>query len=144
MAVHYFDEDIRSRLKDKRKLSAFIQETAFHFLPECQKVDLNYIFCSDESLLEKNITFLEHDTFTDVITFDLSESPNVLEAEIYISIERIKENSAKFSVRYQEELHRVIFHGLLHLCGFKDKNVADQEEMRRQEQNCLQQYFNQS
>lgn len=144
MAVHYFDENIRSGLKDKRKLSAFIQETVFHFLPECKKVDLNYIFCTDASLLEKNIAFLEHDTFTDVITFDLSVDPSILEAEIYISIDRIKENAGNFSVSYWEELHRVIFHGLLHLCGFKDKKPANQQEMRRQEQNCLHQYFNEA
>lgn len=142
MAVYYFDEDIRSGLKEKRRLSSFIKGIAMHFLPECKKVNINYVFCSDESLLEKNISFLEHDTFTDVITFDLSVSPRILEAEIYISIDRIIENAEKFGVSYQNELHRVIFHGLLHLCGFKDKSTEDIAEMRRQEQNCLHQYFN--
>lgn len=144
MAVHYFDENIRSGLKNKRKLSAFLAATAFHFLPECKSVQLNYIFCTDAALLEKNIAYLNHHTFTDVITFDLSASSKELVAEIYISVERIRENAAQFSTTYQEELHRVIFHGLLHLCGFKDKTKADQQEMRRQEQNCLTDYFEKS
>lgn len=141
MAVHFYEENITSGLKQKRKLAEFLTGTAFHFLQECKKVQLNYIFCTDASLFEKNVHYLNHDTFTDVITFDLSENAAVLQAEIYISIERIRENAKKFEVPYQEELHRVIFHGLLHLCGFKDKTPDDQKEMRLQEQNCLQQYF---
>jgi rRNA maturation RNase YbeY len=87
-----------------------------------------------------NQQFLDHDTYTDIITFDLSETKELKLGEIYISIDRVKENAVKFGNEYTDELHRVIFHGALHLCGFKDKAKADKEEMRRQEDKCLQKY----
>lgn len=142
MAIHYYEQDVRSRLKDKRKLSAFLTTLVHEYL-EVKKVALNYIFCSDEYLLEKNVQFLNHDTLTDIITFDLSESEQELQGEIYISVERIAENAGKFSIDYHTELHRVIFHGALHLCGFKDKKKEDKELMTQMENSCLQKYFNQ-
>jgi len=142
MAVRYFEDDMNARLKDRRRLSAFLTDKARHFLPEIKKVNLSYVFCSDDYLLEKNIAFLGHNTLTDILTFDLSEYEDELVSEIYISIDRVRENAGKFEVSYQNELHRVIFHGMLHLCGFKDKSDAEQKEMRRQEQLCLNQYFN--
>ena len=105
-----------------------------------KKASFTYIFCSDEALLEMNKQFLNHDTYTDIITFDLSENDTELAGEIYISKDRVAENAAKFDTEYEDELHRVIFHGALHLCGFKDKNKTDKEEMRRQEDKCLKQY----
>lgn len=141
MAVRYFENDINAQLKDRRRLSAFLVEKARHFLPGIKQVHLGYVFCSDDYLLEKNIAFLDHHTLTDILTFDLSEYEDELSSEIYISIERVRENAEKFGVSYQNELHRVIFHGMLHLCGFKDKSDAEQQEMRRQEQLCLNQYF---
>ena len=86
--------------------------------------------------------YLNHATFTDIITFDLSETPEKLQGEIYISTERVAENAAKYKVTYEKELHRVIFHGALHLCGFKDKKKADKERMRQEEDLCLQRYDN--
>lgn len=142
MAVRYFENDMNARLKDRRRLSAFLTEKVQHFLPEIKRVNLSYVFCSDEYLLEKNIAFLDHNTLTDILTFDLSEYEDELVSEIYISIDRVRENAEKFEVSYQNELHRVIFHGMLHLCGFKDKSDGEQKEMRRQEQLCLNQYFN--
>lgn len=141
MAVRYFENDMNARLKDRRRLSAFLTEKVQHFLPEIKQVNLSYVFCSDDYLLEKNIAFLDHNTLTDILTFDLSEYEDELVSEIYISIDRVRENAEKFEVSYQNELHRVIFHGMLHLCGFKDKSDAEQKEMRRQEQLCLNQYF---
>lgn len=140
MAVYYFEEGVTSGLKQKRKLSAFLRQTILSYLP-VQDINLYYIFCTDEYLLEKNKTFLNHDTLTDVITFDLSENSKELQAEIYISVDRVKENAAEFKVPVNEELHRVIFHGMLHLCGFGDKTKKDQLEMRQKEQACLMQYF---
>lgn len=102
---------------------------------------LDYIFCTDEYLLGINQQFLKHDTLTDIITFDLSDSIDELMGEIYISVERVRENAQKFGVNYNDELHRVIFHGALHLCGFKDKKEADRLEMRRMEDKCLREYF---
>jgi rRNA maturation RNase YbeY len=89
-----------------------------------------------------NQQFLKHNTFTDIITFDLSEAKDELTGEIYISVDRVADNAAKFNTTYNEELHRVIFHGALHLCGFKDKKKADQKNMRRNENLCLKNYFN--
>src|SRR5690606_262078 len=106
-----------------------------------KKASLTYIFCTDDYLLQMNQQFLKHKTLTDIITFDLSSANDELEGEIYISIDRVKENAEKIDVKYEEELHRVIFHGILHLCGFKEKTVADAKEMRKQENNCHRQYF---
>ena len=94
--------------------------------------ELNFIFCDDDYLLEKNKTFLKHDTLTDIITFDYSEK-NTLTGDVYISIERVKENSQNYGVPYENELHRVIIHGVLHLLGYKDKNEKQQKEMREKE-----------
>ncbi len=140
MAIHYFEETVKSRLKDKRKLSAFLKKLIAGHL-DVKTVELNYIFCDDEYLLEKNRQFLDHDTLTDIITFDLSESNQELISEIYISVERVAENAGRFKVSYNTELHRVIFHGVLHLCGFKDKAAKDKALMREMEQQCLQRYF---
>jgi probable rRNA maturation factor len=106
-----------------------------------KKAALAYVFCNDEYLLEKNQQFLDHDTLTDIITFDLSENEKELVGEIYISVDRVKDNALKYSTDYNTELHRVIFHGALHLCGFKDKKKEDKALMTQMENNCLQKYF---
>ncbi len=98
---------------------------------------LEYVFCSDDYLLEINKKYLSHDTLTDIITFPLQESP--LEATIYISIERIKDNALKYKTTTEEELHRVMVHGLLHLVGFKDKLDDEKSQMRHQEDVALSQ-----
>lgn len=144
MAIRYFEEEgVRSRLKQKRALSKFITDEIILKHLEVQQVDINYIFCNDESLLEKNIAFLDHNTLTDIITFDLSATEEDLMAELYISVDRVADNAAAFGVSYEQELHRVIFHGILHLCGFKDKSDKDAKEMRRQEDLCIRAYFKQ-
>lgn len=96
--------------------------------------DIKLIFCSDAYLLEINSKFLKHHTLTDVITFPLSEPGKPLCADVYISIERVKENAKKFSVSFQSELLRVLIHGILHLCGYKDKTQTEKNEMRRLEE----------
>lgn len=142
MAIRYFEEEgVDAKLKDRRRLSRFIQDEIIVKHLELKRIAINYIFCNDESLLEKNIAFLDHHTLTDIITFDLSETENDLVAELYISVDRVVDNAKTFNVTYQKELHRVIFHGILHLCGFKDKSDKDAKEMRRQEDICLQGYF---
>lgn len=97
---------------------------------------LNIIFCSDEYLLDINRTYLKHDYYTDIITFDLNGS-----AEIYISVDRVRENAKANHATFTHELHRIIFHGVLHLCGFKDKTATAKSEMTRQENRLLAQYF---
>ncbi|WP_118949511.1 rRNA maturation RNase YbeY [Taibaiella helva] len=141
MAIHYYEQEVRSGLKDKRRLSAFINELVKEHL-EVKQVNLGYIFCSDDDLLEKNRQFLNHDTLTDIITFDLSEQPAALDGEIYISVDRVRENAVKFGHPYNTELHRVIFHGVLHLCGYKDKKKEDKALMTDMENLCLQKYLN--
>jgi rRNA maturation RNase YbeY len=96
-----------------------------------------FLFCSDEYLLQMNKDFLQHDTFTDIITFDLSESNKYIAGEIFISVDRVSENSQKFNVSFSEELHRVLIHGILHLLGFKDKTGEESALMREQENFCL-------
>lgn len=141
MAIRYYEQDTNAGLKSKRKLTSFINELILSKRKGVVTINLTYIFCDDQYLLAINKQFLKHDTLTDIITFDMSEEPTILNGEIYISIERIKDNASKFATTYQQELHRVIFHGALHLCGYKDKKKEDKEEMTKQENNCLKKYF---
>jgi probable rRNA maturation factor len=126
--IKFTDIEVKSKLKQKRALGLFI-ETQIAKATK-RKCHLQYVFVNDEQLLQMNQQFLAHDTFTDIITFDLSEEPNTILGEIYISTERVADNAQKFKVDYFTELHRVIFHGALHLCGYKDKSRKDKEEMR--------------
>ena len=102
--------------------------------------ELSIIFCSDDYLLNINKKFLQHAYFTDVITFDLSENKS-LNGEIYISVDRVRENAGLYGVSIKEELHRVVFHGFLHLLGFSDKGPAQQAIMKKQENALLEAYF---
>jgi probable rRNA maturation factor len=98
---------------------------------------LNYVFCSDEYLLAINREYLHHDFFTDIITFDLSESGQPINAEVYISVDRVRDNAGNYNSSFRKELHRVIFHGALHLCGYKDKKPKDAQVMRQMEDKWL-------
>jgi probable rRNA maturation factor len=105
---------------------------------------LSIVFCSDDYLLEINRNHLQHDYYTDIITFDLTPpKKQSKDAELYISIDRIRENAKAYQTTVQHELHRVIFHGVLHLCGYKDKSKSDQVNMRQKENDYLNLYFNQ-
>lgn len=99
--------------------------------------ELSLIFCSDPYLLEINRQFLQHDFYTDIITFPLSDPGQPISGEIYISVDRVRENAAAFGSSIKKELHRVIFHGALHLCGYKDKSPRDQKLMRKMEDHYL-------
>ena len=105
--------------------------------------ELNYVFFTDEELLKINIEYLNHDTYTDIITFDNSSANGKIESDIFISLERVEANAKKFNTTLENELHRVmahgrvIFHGALHLCGYKDKKKNDIEIMRKKEEACL-------
>jgi rRNA maturation RNase YbeY len=98
---------------------------------------LDYIFCTDEFLLQMNRNFLQHDYYTDIITFGLSEKGAPVEAELYISTDRVKDNAAQLGVSYQNEIARVIIHGALHLCGYRDKKKSEIVEMRGKEDQYL-------
>lgn len=94
--------------------------------------EINYIFCDDEYLLQKNIEFLNHDTLTDIISFDYTMG-NLISGDIFISVERVKDNAKDFNVAFEEELRRVMAHGILHYCGYKDKTEEDSRLMREKE-----------
>ena len=118
-------------LKNRTKLKKFIEAA---FRKEKKKFkSLNYIFCDDEELLQINRQYLKHDYYTDIITFELSKKGDPVEGEIYISIDRVKDNSEQLDEPFYKELQRVIFHGVLHLCGYKDKSEQEKKKMRRME-----------
>ncbi len=141
MPARFHDQEVSSKLKDRRKLSAFLDALVNNEIKKLKKLQLTYIFCSDEHLLQINKEFLKHNTYTDIVTFDLGEFDDEVIGEIYISVDRVAENAEKFDTTYNNELHRVIFHGALHLCGYKDKTEEDKKKMRRKEDQCLKQYF---
>lgn len=128
--IHFFEEDIRVPLKNKLAIKKWLKELA---LAEGKKiVELNYVFCSDEYLLEINKQYLNHQTLTDIITFDQSEHELKIEGDIYISYERVLENGKQLNTE-KNELFRVMAHGLLHLIGYKDKKPEEQITMRSKE-----------
>ena len=128
-------------LKQRRLLKKFIIQLFIKEEKPLHSIDI--IFCSDEYLLEINKQHLQHDFYTDIITFDLSESSaNPIIGELYISIDRVKDNAALRDEKFSTELLRVIFHGLLHLCGFKDKKAKDIKTMRQKEDEYLGLYNN--
>src|ERR1700761_2770493 len=129
--INFFSEKIKFTLKDKRKRKAWIAEVTNK--EGYQVKEINYIFCSDNYLLEINRTFLNHNYFTDIITFNNSEKKKELEAELYISIPRVKENAKEEGVSFEEELNRVMIHGVLHLLGYRDKTKQQSELMRKKE-----------
>ena len=137
--IRFFFQHPGVTLREKNRLKIFIQRI---FQREKRSLDgLNYIFCSDKELLGINQEFLGHDFFTDIVTFELSEIPGKIQGEIYISIDRVKENAKNLGVSFKSELHRVIFHGALHLCGYGDKTKGEKEEMRIKEDQYLASYF---
>jgi probable rRNA maturation factor len=134
-AIEFFSEDISFTLSKPRRTSNWIKRIAQKERREV--VAVSYIFCSDAYLLQLNQQYLNHNTLTDIITFDYSEGAKQLEGEIYISIDRVKENAEKFKVSFQDELDRVMIHGVLHLIGYKDKKPADKALMRKKEEASL-------
>ena len=153
MPITFHNADIKFSLRNRTALRKFIiKQFTNHQSPITNSlINLSYIFCSDEYLLNINRQFLNHDYYTDIITFPLSEDKKHIEAEIYISIERVKENSSQYTVwgkqkvqptnhQFTNELHRVMFHGVLHLLGYKDKTKAQKAEMRKMEDTWLKKF----
>jgi rRNA maturation RNase YbeY len=135
--IAFLSEDITFELKEKLKHKAWLKDAA---KAEGFKIgELNYIFCSDAYLLDINQKYLGHDTLTDIVTFDNSEDPKMIEGDIFISIERVRENALKFDTA-ESELKRVMVHGLLHLAGYKDKGKAHKELMTIKENEHLKTY----
>ena len=135
--IHFCTEDITFSLKEKLKHKAWLNEVAKQ---EGKKIlELTYVFCSDEYLLQINQEYLNHDTLTDIVTFDNSEDPKKIEGDIFISIERVRENGSKLGTS-ETELERVMVHGLLHLLGYKDKKKEDKALMTQKEDFYIKQY----
>ena len=133
--INFFNEDIDFSISNPQACSDWISSiiTSHQFSLE----EINYIFCSDDYLLQINIDYLNHDYYTDIITFDNSEEPKVIESDIFISIERVKENAQEQSTLFEEELNRVMIHGVLHLLGYGDKTKEEKTVMREKEDACL-------
>lgn len=132
MPVLFFNEDHEYQINDPDKVSEWIIEVI-----RSEKLDpgnINYIFCSDEYLRDINIKYLSHDYFTDIITFDNSDSKELIEGDIYISVPRVLENSSLHKTEFEKELSRVLVHGVLHLCGYDDKTDSDKAVMRKKEE----------
>lgn len=131
----HFDYQISDfSLQNPARITGWI-ETIIHQYA-CELVHLDYVFCDDAFLHRINVQFLDHDTLTDIITFPFQKPPRI-EGEVYISVERVRENAQEFGVPFREELYRVIIHGVLHLCGQGDKTEAERSEMRRKEDAAL-------
>jgi rRNA maturation RNase YbeY len=134
MAIRYYTENIKLPPIKKRIVSSWIKEVVKLF--EKKTGDISYIFCPDEKILEINKQYLNHDYYTDIITFDYSEG-NVVSGDIFISIDTVRSNSEMYKTLYLEELHRTIIHGVLHLCGIDDKGPGEREIMEIYENKAL-------
>ncbi|GGK30525.1 endoribonuclease YbeY [Yeosuana aromativorans] len=125
-----FNYETEFSWNEEDKISSWVSNV---IISEGFKVgDINYIFCDDDYLHKINVEFLNHDTLTDIISFDYSVG-KILQGDIFISIERVKENASDFKVSFLDELHRVLVHGVLHYCGYKDKTDEDAKIMRQKE-----------
>lgn len=129
--INFHKEDIEfkipSPIKTKRWLKNVIEVEGF------QLSEINYIFCNDKYLHKINLEYLDHDTLTDIITFDNSEDEKLIEGDIFVSIDRIIDNSKDFKTSLEQEFKRVLVHGILHLCGYFDKTDEDEKQMRAKE-----------
>jgi rRNA maturation RNase YbeY len=131
LAIHFFSEDISFLIKKKAYVRSWIIDTV---VEEGYKLkELNFIFCNDSYLLSINQQFLHHDTYTDIITFDNSEKEGQILGDIFISVERVQENAERFKTKLEDEIHRVMIHGTLHLLGYPDKGTEAKAIMTRKE-----------
>lgn len=133
--INFYEEDIKSHLRNRRVIKQWIKDIISSY--NYSTGNISYIFCSDDYLLNINRQYLSHDYYTDVITFDYDEN-NIVSGDIFISVDTVKSNSEQYSVSYNCELYRVIIHGVLHLCGLKDKTPEDAKIMREAEEKSLQ------
>jgi probable rRNA maturation factor len=125
-----YNNEIDFKLEYSEKVSNWISEVIVN--EGCEEGEINYIFCSDDSLLEKNIKFLKHNTLTDIISFDYTMG-KLISGDIFISIDRVIENAKAFKVSFSDELNRVMVHGILHYCDYKDKSKEEKKLMRSKE-----------
>lgn len=131
MALRFFSEGLPFKLDHPRKTTSWLKQVIQ--AEDCHPGNLNYIFCNDNYLVKINSEYLKHNDLTDIITFDYSED-NDISGDIFISIDRVRENALKFETTFDRELHRVLVHGILHLLGYKDKKTSDRALMRKKEE----------
>jgi probable rRNA maturation factor len=136
--VNFFCEDIIFKVSEVRKTKAWLKTIATQ--ESYELADLNYLFCSDDYVLNVNRQYLNHDFYTDIITFDNSESEQQIEGDVFISIERVKENAIELNQSFEDELRRVLAHGLLHLIGYDDLEDEQKNQMRQKENFYLAQF----
>ena len=134
MAIIYQNEGVKAPLIKKREVTKWIKDVAASY--DKKVGDVSYIFCSDEKILEINKEYLQHDYYTDIITFDYTDE-NVISGDIFISLDTVESNAKEFNTDYLEELHRIIIHGILHLCGINDKGPGEREYMTECENKAL-------
>lgn len=134
MAIIYQNEGVKAPLIKKREVTKWIKDVAASY--DKKVGDVSYIFCSDEKILEINKAYLQHDYYTDIITFDYTDE-NVISGDIFISLDTVESNAKEFNTDYLEELHRIIIHGVLHLCGINDKGPGEREYMTECENKAL-------
>ena len=134
MAISYYAEDVKLPALRKRETNEWIRTIASLYDKKCG--DIAYIFCSDEKILDVNKEYLQHDYYTDIITFDYCEGDR-LSGDLFISLDTVRTNAEQFGASYDNELHRVIIHGILHLCGINDKGPGEREIMEAAENKAL-------
>jgi len=134
-SIHFFTEDTPYQLRQRTELRSWLKSIARK--EKYSILELNYIFCSDEYLLQINKDFLDHDYYTDIITFDNREVKGKIEGDIFVSIDRVRDNAQQQKTSLKDELHRVLAHGLLHLTGYKDKTSEENKMMRNKEDTAL-------
>ncbi|MEH0158111.1 rRNA maturation RNase YbeY [Limibacter armeniacum] len=133
--INFFFEDVEFDFSNEEKVKQWVGDTVAQY--DFSVDEINYIFCSDEYLYQINVEYLNHDTYTDIITFDNSEREGEILSDIFISVERVKDNASEFNVSFEDELHRVMIHGILHLVGLKDKTDDEKSIMRSTEKKHL-------
>jgi rRNA maturation RNase YbeY len=129
--INFFSQDLPFKIPHPRKTAKWLRQVVAAEKRELSQ--LNYIFCSDKYLLTLNQQYLKHRTLTDIITFDNSENPGIIEGDVFISLERVKENAKELKIAFDEEMHRILVHGVLHLTGHSDKSPLAKSEMRKKE-----------
>ena len=138
MAIHFFTEEISFALKEKLNRKRWLTKIATNAGFKIK--ELNYVFCSEEYLYQMNRNYLKHDTYTDIITFDNSEKKDEIEGDIFVSIDRVRENAKTHNQEVETEMNRVLAHGLLHLMGYKDKTKEEAALMRIKEEESIKLY----
>lgn len=133
-SIYFFKDEIRFRFLKRNQITQWIKKVILIEGHKCGTI--NIVFCSDQFLLRLNKRFLKHDYFTDIITFDASVN-DIVSGDIFISVDRVRENAKDLRLTFSSELHRVIIHGILHLIGYKDKTKTQKNDMRLREDACL-------